>query len=88
SFYDAVSKAMVGYVNDKLNIPNSRLTKDKIIERLQTLQVSEDQIKRFMQITQNCEMALFARKDGLADMQQTYQDAVEVLMKMEIGESK
>ncbi|MEM9849214.1 MAG: BatD family protein, partial [Bacteroidota bacterium] len=46
SFYDAVSKAMVGYVNDKLNIPNSRLTKDKIIERLQTLQVSEDQIKR------------------------------------------
>lgn len=85
-FYDEVSKAMIGYVNDKLNIPNSRLTKDKIIERLQTLQVPEDQIQRFIQIIQNCEMALFARKDGAEAMQQTYQNAVDVLVKMEISE--
>jgi len=85
AFYDEVSKAMLGYVNDKLNIPNSQLTKDNVIDRLEELGAEDTHIQRFMQIIKTCEIALFARKDSEEDMQATYNDAVDVLVKMEIG---
>ncbi|MEL6942275.1 MAG: BatD family protein [Bacteroidota bacterium] len=83
AFYDEVSKAMLGYVNDKLNIRNSELTKDNVVNRLEDLKVSSTQIERFMQVIKTCEMALFARKDGESDMQETYDQAIDVLVKIE-----
>lgn len=83
AFYDEVSKAMLGYVNDKLNIRNSELTKDNVVSRLEELKVPNAQIERFMQVIKTCEMALFARKDGESDMQATYDQAIDVLVKIE-----
>lgn len=84
AFYDEVSKAMMGYINDKLNIPNSKLTKQVVAERLQTLQVPSEQINSFMQILNNCEMALYAGRDNTTAMKETYDRAVEALTKIEV----
>ncbi len=89
AFYDEVSKAMLSYVNDKLNIRNSELTKHNVRDRLATLNVKNTHIERFMKVMQTCEMALFARKDSSSDMQNTYSEAVEVIINIEqaIGKS-
>ncbi|MEM9991778.1 MAG: BatD family protein, partial [Bacteroidota bacterium] len=82
AFYDEISKAMLGYVNDKLNIRNSELTKDNVIERLQSLGASQVEIERFMRVIRSAEMALFARQSD-DDMQHSYKDAADVLVKIE-----
>lgn len=83
AFYDEVSKAMLGYVSDKLQIPGSELTKDNVREKLQTLNVDEALSESFMKIMQTCEVALFAGKDHLEAMQETYQSALDTITKIE-----
>ena len=41
SFYDEISKAMLGYVSDKLKISKSSLTKQNVKDQLQLLKVAE-----------------------------------------------
>ena len=83
AFYDEISRASFGYVCDKLSIPFSELTKANVESKLRSLQVKEDNINSFMHIIQTCEMALFAGKDNSAAMTSTYQNAVEVITKIE-----
>ncbi len=83
SFYDEVSRAMFGYICDKLNMPYAELTKANVREKLVSLKVSENHIERFMGIGKTCEMALFAGKDNAAAMQETYDGAVGVIAGIE-----
>lgn len=83
AFYDEVSKAMLGYVSDKLQIPGSALTKDNVREKLQSLNVDKPLVESFMKIMQTCEVALFSGKDNPEAMQETYQSAVETISKIE-----
>ncbi|MFK8100939.1 MAG: BatD family protein [Saprospiraceae bacterium] len=83
SFYDEVSRASLGYVCDKLNIPVAELSKENVQEQLQGLAVNEENIARFMKILQTCEMALFAGKDNAAAMQETYGTAIQVITQIE-----
>ncbi len=83
AFYDEISKAMLGYVCDKLQIPRSELTKDNVKERLQGLQVAEDEIERFMKTIKTCEMALFAGMDNSKAMQETYDETLDLLATVE-----
>ncbi len=82
AFNDEISKAMLGYVNDKLNIPNSELTKHNVIERLKSLKADDTEIERFMRVVRTSEMALFSRQSD-DNMQTTYDDAIDVLVKIE-----
>lgn len=82
-FYDEVSKAMLGYVCDKLHIPRSSLTKADLQHRLEQLQLNSSLVSRFMNVIKTCEMALFAGQEDAAAMQGNYRDAVEVLSEME-----
>ncbi len=82
-FYDEVSKASFGYVCDKLNIPLSELSKANVQEKLQSLNVTQQYIDDFIKIIKTCEMALFAGMDNSAAMQETYQNAKEVIVKIE-----
>jgi len=84
-FYDEVSRAMQGYICDKLNLPTAELSKAVIQEKLQKLEVAPEHIERFLHIIQTCEMALFARKDNAEAMQSTYDDTLTVLSKIEEG---
>lgn len=85
AFYDEVSKAMLGYVCDKLRIPKSELTKDSVKGKLDVMAVKEDDINRYMKIIHNCEMALFAGMDNTSAMKETYDHCLEVLAKIEIS---
>jgi hypothetical protein len=83
AFYDEISKALLGYVCDKLQIAGSVLTKENVREQLQSLQVAAAHIEDFMQIIQTCEVALYSGKDHPAAMNDVYLKAVSNLSKME-----
>ncbi|MEZ5040758.1 MAG: BatD family protein [Saprospiraceae bacterium] len=83
AFYDEVSRAMLDYVCDKLQIPRSELTKDNVRERLHALQVADSEIERFMKTIQTCEMALYAGMDNTSAMQETYEQTVDLLATVE-----
>ncbi len=83
SFYNGISRALLGYVCDKLKIPLSELTKNNVKEKLQSLNVSHQHINKFMQTIQTCEMALFAGKDNAEAMNETYQNALSSLSDIE-----
>jgi len=78
-FYDEVSRAMLDYVSDKLNIPFSKMSKDNVRDKLLELKVSETPIQQFIHVIKTSEMALFAGKDNSGAMQEVYQQAVEVV---------
>jgi len=83
AFYDEVSRALLGYVCDKLSIPLSELTKDNVRQKLQYLAVQEQHITDYMSIIKITEMALFAGMDNSASMQETYQKSVKVISDIE-----
>ncbi len=83
AYYDEVSRASFGYICDKLNIPYSELTKQNVHDKMQSLDVTANSIDKFMQIIKTCEMALFAGKDNAAAMNETYQNAIDVIAEIE-----
>lgn len=83
AFYNEVSRALLGYVSDKLHIPPSELSKSNVQQRLQSLAVTELLVKRFLALMQTCEMALFAGQAQTDAMASTYQEAVGVLADVE-----
>lgn len=83
AFYDEISKAMLGYVSDKLKIPKSEMTKSNMQSKLAQLEIGTDKVDRFIEIVRNCEIALFAGKDHQEAMQQTYDNALDVLSAIE-----
>ena len=83
NFYNEISKAMLGYVSDKLKIPRSELTKENVRDKLSALNVKDKGISAFMKIIQTTEMAIFAGKDNAESMNETYEDAIDVLAKID-----
>lgn len=83
AFYDEVSKALLGYVCDKLQIPRSALTKENVREKLHALKIDDQLVENFMRIIQACEVALFSGQDTPTAMNETYQQAVENISRME-----
>ncbi len=83
AFFDEISKSTFGYVCDKFNIPLSALNKANIHKKLNQNKVSEGLSKRFMDIISRCEMALFAGMDNAGSMQETYDQAVQIIVDLE-----
>ncbi len=83
AFYDEISKGLYGYIGDKINIPLSEMGKDNIRQQLESLQVSPETCDRFIGILSTCEMALFAGKDNATAMQESYDTALEIVVKVE-----
>ncbi len=82
-FYDELSKAMHGYLEDKIGIPLSSLNASFIREKLVGLQVDDALVQRFMLILENCQMALFAGKTDQGDLRQSYTEAGDVIEALE-----
>lgn len=81
-FYQNMLKAMWGYMGDKLNIPNSKLTKDAIENKMAEKGVSEEIIKEYKEIISDCEFAQYA-PSGSIDMHNVYDKAVKVISSLE-----
>ena len=82
-FYDEVLRAMLGYVADKLNIPQERLNKDNIQSELSASNVSQEHIAAFLKTMSDCEFARYAPGDANANMENIYKSAISTISEME-----
>ncbi len=83
SFYDEISKALLGYVSDKFNIPGSELSKHNVQSQLEKSGANTEHISRFMSIIKTSEKAVFAGGTD-SDANKVYQDAINVITDIEM----
>ena len=82
-FYDATSRALWGYLGDKLNIDPAALSRDKVRDVLAVRDVPQDLIERVARLLDDCEMALFAPATVAGGMQEVYDRARDVIDQLE-----
>lgn len=82
-FYEEVLRALWGYLSDKLNMPQAKLTKDNVEIELLKYGVSEELIKEFLDILNTCEFARYAPSQVSETMEQLYASTADAIGKME-----
>ncbi len=82
-FYEEISHALFGYMSDKLVIPLSELSLDTIEQKLNDKNVQTELITRMLTILNSCEFARFAPSAVSSSMQTMYDDAIEIIEKIE-----
>ncbi len=60
AFYDELSKAIWGYVSDKLSIPRSELSVEQAKQKLIDKEIDEEIVNELMSLVENCEFARYA----------------------------
>lgn len=82
-FYDEVSRALWGYLGDKLIIDMAELSKDNVEEKLTSRQVKPETIIRLKQLIGTCELALYAPVGGDHEMKNNYNAALNLIADLE-----
>ena len=82
-FYDEVLRALWGYVGDKLNMPAEKLSRENISEKLQSHNVDDNTISKFLSAIDDCEMMRFAPGDPEGIMNKTFESAMTAIMEIE-----
>jgi uncharacterized membrane protein len=82
-FYDEVSRALWGYINDKLGIPMAELSKDTANDALRKRNTSEELIENFNETIGHCEFARYAPASDSTEMEKTYNNAISLITKFE-----
>lgn len=82
AFYDAVLKAMWGYVADKLNIDKASQSRDLVGEQLIGKGIEEEQKNKFISVISSCEEARYSPVAS-SMMGEVYNSAIEVITKFE-----
>lgn len=82
-FYDEVLRALWGYVGDKLNMPAEKLSRQNISEKLQSHNVDDNTISKFLSAIDDCEMMRFAPGDPKGNMNKTFESAMTAIMEIE-----
>ncbi|MBO5310967.1 MAG: BatD family protein [Bacteroidales bacterium] len=79
AFYEELYKALLGFISDKLNIPASELSRDRISEALTEGGVDAAHAETFIGILDACEFARYAPSAGNDAMTAHYNSALEVI---------
>lgn len=82
-FYDAVLKAIWGYLSDKLNIPASSLTRSNVSEELISFGASEKLTTDIIAILDDCEIARYTPDSSTRTLQEIYDAATKAMNEME-----
>lgn len=82
-FYEEVLKSVWSYLSDKLSIPVSELTKEKVERELTSLKVDNEVVTQFIQILNTCEFARYAPNTGQQEMGNLYDETIETISKLE-----
>ena len=82
-FYDEVLRALWGYVGDKLIMPAEKLSRENISEKLQSHNVDDNTISKFVSAIDDCEMMRFAPGDPEGNMNKTFESAMTAIMEIE-----
>ena len=80
-FFDAVYKALFGYLGDKLSFSVGELNKETINKELLAKNVDESTIQRLNETLEYCEMGRFAPVN--IELNQVYKQSEEVILKLE-----
>lgn len=83
AFYEETSRAVWGYLSNKLHVPFADLSKQLIQDKLTQQQVSVQYTTQLFDLLDDCEMALYTPMHNNDKMQGTYQQAVEVISHLE-----
>lgn len=82
-FYNEVSKALFNYVSDKFGIPLAEFTKNNVREKLLSVKAKEGHVQDFVQILNDCEIALFAGRNTEGSAEAIYDRAIGVIVDIE-----
>lgn len=83
AFYEALLKALWGYLGDKLNIPASELVRGNIAEKLTEYGASEELISETLSLIDDCEMARYTPNSPELAPKQLYNKATDVIKQLE-----
>ena len=84
AFYTEISRALFGYLEDKLHIQKSEFSLELALEQLQKENVSDDILNSLKNCAEKCEYVRFAPKeDGVEAMNQIYNDSANVIIEIE-----
>ncbi|MBL4594544.1 MAG: BatD family protein, partial [Flavobacteriales bacterium] len=81
AFYEDISKALFGYIGDKLNIAAAELNQSNIKEKLISINVNEQTSKELIDTIELCDMARFAPVS--ISEQEVYNKAEAIINKIE-----
>ena len=84
-FYEELHNALLGYMSDKLNIPVSELSKERMTDVLVQTGVLEAYVNELMETLDSCEYARYAPGTGNQEMTSDYEKAVEVISSIDAG---
>jgi len=83
-FYAEVSRALIGFAADKLNLPEAGVIQSELQERLQARAVDSSLVQSYMNLLQTCDFQRFAPASGAAEeMGRIFQQAKEAIIKLE-----
>ena len=82
-FYTEISRAMWGYIGDKLGIPPADLSIDAARTTLASHHVSDAAVAKLASTMERCEFARFAPSQDALAMDTVYKDAVEIISTIE-----
>ena len=83
AFYIEISQALWGYLSDKFGIPLAELSIDSVHEALVNKNVKDEIIGQFIGTLNNTEFARFAPGEKAIIMEKTYQEALEIITRIE-----
>ncbi|HUM46550.1 MAG TPA: BatD family protein [Chitinophagales bacterium] len=82
-FYDEVSRALWGYLGDKLNIDMAELSKESVDEKLFARNVKPGTTVRLQQLINTCEVSLYAPSADATEMKMDYKTALNLIADLE-----
>ena len=83
AFYEAVLKALTGYLVDKLNIPMADLSKDTARKGLQKYNVKSEAIEEYLELADICEMARYSPTATEGGMGEVYARSIKIISQLE-----
>lgn len=78
-FYEAVIKALWGYLSDKLTIPVADLNREKASEKLLGKGIDQETVTELMKIIDDCEFARYAPAAFSGTMAEIYDGAARIM---------
>lgn len=83
-FYEAMLKAMWGYLGDKLSMPVSQLTRQNILETLLSRGVTQENADKVIEVLDQCEMARYTPDSSSeASVEALYKEATRTINSLE-----
>jgi len=82
-FHEELSKALWGYISDKLSIAAADLSKEGIIETLKQREVKDEAINKFIDLLNHCEFIRYAPSVGHSEMETSYETARQSITELE-----